>query len=55
MRRGFLDVLGGASVLPFAARAQQSHRIARIGYLAFKMIGIEMPTTVLLRADEVIE
>jgi putative ABC transport system substrate-binding protein len=32
-RREFLGVLGGAAVLPLAARAQQPNRMRRIGLL----------------------
>jgi putative ABC transport system substrate-binding protein len=33
-RREFISALGGATVWPFAARAQQAERIRRIGFLA---------------------
>jgi hypothetical protein len=42
-RRDFISLLGGAAVWPFAARA------------AAKSLGLSIPQSIMLRADEVIE
>jgi len=62
-RRHFIALLGGtAAVRPLAGRTQDAARIRRIGALLngavddpFYQVRLELPSSVLARADEVIE
>src|SRR5262245_58249324 len=42
-RREFITLLGGEAAWPFAAQAQQSDKIARVGFLGTSSLSLERP------------